>query len=142
MSYPEALYSCDKVSSIDTMDIREDSPAKYHCDFTDPSILLKNYYDLVITNPPFAIAKQIIEKSLEATKEGGHVVMLLRLNFFGSEERHEFFDEHMPVYCLVHRKRIAFIDGKYGGKGTDSIEYAHFVFKKGYNPEFTKLKII
>jgi hypothetical protein len=81
--------------------------------------------------------------------------MLLRLNFFGSQERKSFFDKYMPEWAFVHRKRISFTDkkdkdgyvvlDKYGHAkrgSTDSIEYMHAVFKKGYKPEYTKLVII
>jgi 16S rRNA G1207 methylase RsmC len=42
-------------------------------------------FDMIITNPPFAIAQGIIEKSLEFCKGGGYVIMLLRLNYIGSQ---------------------------------------------------------
>lgn len=64
--------------------------------------------------------------------------MLLRLNFFEGKARKEFWDKNMPLYSFVHSKRMAFSDSK----STDSVAYQHVVFKKGYNPEFTKLKII
>ncbi len=64
--------------------------------------------------------------------------MLLRLNFFESKKRKEFFDKHMPEYSIVHHKRISFTpDGK-----TDSICYQHCIWRKNYNPEYAKLKVI
>jgi len=44
----------------------------------------------------------------------------------------------MPSYVFVHSKRISFTDN---GK-TDSIEYAHYVWKKGECPKFSKLMVI
>ena len=44
----------------------------------------------------------------------------------------------MPKYCFVHHRRISFTDDR----KTDSIEYAHFVWQKGYNEQFTQLKVI
>ena len=44
----------------------------------------------------------------------------------------------MPIYTLVHSKRICFTDD---GK-TDSIEYAHFIWQKDNYPEFSKLKVL
>jgi len=89
--------------------------------------------------------------------------MLLRLNFFGSDERSALFrvaPPHgfgMPVACYVHSKRMGFVPDdvkqrlqaeakaqgvKAKGIGTDSIEYAHFVWRSGFNPKFTQLRLI
>ncbi|MDR2572281.1 MAG: hypothetical protein LBD23_18560 [Oscillospiraceae bacterium] len=70
--------------------------------------------------------------------DGGWIVMLLRLNFFGSKQRKPFWDKFMPRYVFVHHKRIGFTKGG----GTDSIEYAHFCWQKGNYPEFCELKVI
>lgn len=135
------------------MDIRKDSLACNQGDYLQ--IELETRPDLIITNPPFANAVQIIEKALDDIKDNGYVIMLLRLNFFGSKERKKFFENLMPEWCFVHHKRISFCDKKDGNGyvqfdkngnakhgSTDSIEYAHFVFRKNYNPEYTKLIVI
>ena len=134
MSYPAALRKHN--NNIDTIDIRPDSKAETIGDYLQ--IDCKDKYDLIITNPPFNIALPIITKALEEIKMGGVVVMLLRLNFFGSKDRKPFWDKHMPEYCFVHHKRMSFLDKG----GTDSIEYCHMVWRKGYNPEHTLTKII
>ena len=64
--------------------------------------------------------------------------MLLRLNYFGGKVRKELWEKQMPKYCFVHHKRISFTDDR----KTDSIEYAHFVWQKGHNEQFTQLKVI
>lgn len=82
-------------------------------------------YDVIITNPPFSIALEFIKRSIELNPE--YVCMLLRLNFMGSVERSEFLRNYTPdVYVLPNRP--SFI-----GKGTDSIEYAWFVWEKEKN---------
>lgn len=100
----------------------------------------KGDFTTIITNPPFNIAEDIIKKALNDVKEGGYVIMLLRLNFFGGKQRlQKFWNEvGLPKYSFVHHRRMSFTsDGK-----TDSIEYQHAVWKKGYKPEFTQLKVI
>lgn len=136
MAYPTVLTNFWAVDIV-TNDIREDSPATHHRDFiTSPT--QENIYDLVISNPPFAFAEQFIVNSLKLAKDGGVVVMLLRLNFFWSQKRKEFWKKNMPKYTFVHRERMSFTpDG-----ATDSIEYMHAVWIKWQNPEFTSLKII
>lgn len=138
MSYPEALqkYTYKAPLTIETIDIREDSPAKHKCDYLATAV---SYWpDVIITNPPFNLALPIIKKALVDVKTGGLVIMLLRLNFFGSRERAEWFDKHMPLFCYVHSKRMKFR----AGGGTDSIEYMHAVWQKGNYPKFTQLRII
>lgn len=137
MSYPEALKQTGiNPANISTIDIREDSLAEIKADYLKYSC--KNKHDVIITNPPFGISRQIIEKALEDVKDNGFVIMLLRLNYFGGRLRKDLWDKQMPKYCFVHHKRMSFTDD---GK-TDSIEYCHMVWQKGYYPEFTKLKVI
>ena len=135
MSYPTALNNVG-ANDVDTIDIREDSRAEIISDYRD--FKTKKDYDLIITNPPFKIARDVIEKGLKDVTKGGFVVMLLRLNYFGTQKRFDLWQDQLPKYCFVHHKRMSFTeDGK-----TDSIEYCHMVWQKGYYPDFTKLKVI
>lgn len=154
MSYPTAIHNVFGNCNVNTIDIREDSLAITKGDYLTMNI--KDYKpEIIITNPPFAIATDIIEKAINDVVDGGYVIMLLRLNFFGSEERKPFFEKYMPEWCFVHRKRMSFVDkkdnigcvefnkeGKPKKGSTDSIEYAHFVFRKGTKPDYTKLVVI
>lgn len=137
MSYPEVIKKEFNPEIIKTLDIREDSLAEKKGDYLTTKIK-ENYYDVIITNPPFNIAREIIEKALEDVKENGYVVMLLRLNFFGSNQRFDFWEKQLPTWAYVHHRRMSFTDD---GK-TDSIEYMHAVWQKGANPAFTMLKVI
>lgn len=77
-------------------------------------------YDVSISNPPFSIAMEFIEKSMRIARS---TAMLQRLNFLGSAKRHEFMKEHHPdIYVIPNRPSF-----KATGE-TDSIEYAWFVF--------------
>ena len=148
MSYPAVLFEFWNYCL--TNDLREDSKAILHSDFltwksqkkyTDDYEWWENTtdkYDMVITNPPFAIAREIIEKSLEVTKEWWYVIMLLRLNYIGSSDRAEFWRTHKPYAIYADNKRMSFTPDGW----TDSIEYAHFVWKKWENPDFAKFKIL
>ena len=139
MSYPAVLfeYGAD-YNKIITNDIREDSPAKYHLDFLNKNNWNTYLYDMVITNPPFNIAQDIIDRALEVCKQWGYVIMLLRLNYFWGKVRQEFWKKHLPIRAYVHNRRMSFTpDWK-----TDSVEYMHCVWKKGENPIETKLNLI
>lgn len=137
MSYPEALRQTGiNLDNITTVDIRKDSLADIREDYLE--IESPGDFDVIITNPPFNISRDIIEKALNDVKDGGFVIMLLRLNYFGSKARKDLWDKQMPKYTFVHHRRMSFTDD---GK-TDSIEYCHMVWQKGLYPEFTQLKVI
>src|SRR3990167_10988770 len=120
MSYAQVIKEEFNPEVLDTVDVRQDSKAEIKQDYLwwDKGA---NQYDVVITNPPFYIAQEVINKALQDVKDGGYVVMLLRLNFFGSKARKVFFEKQMPTWAYVHNRRMSFTDD---GK-TDSIEYAH-----------------
>jgi len=136
MSYPTALQEEFNAVNIETVDIREDSLAKMKMDYLEYQSDKKP--DVIITNPPFKDALDIIKKALEDVKDDGWVIMLLRLNFFGSKQRKAFWDDFMPKYAFVHHKRIGFTENG----GTDSIEYIHCCWQKGNYPKFCELKVI
>lgn len=136
MSYPTALKQFGIPSSqIYTIDIRKDSLAEEKDNYLSKP---RKGFRTIITNPPFMLAQEIIEKAIDDVDEGGFVIMLLRLNFLGGVKRADFWKKNRAKYCFVHRRRMSFTDD---GK-TDSIEYAHFVWQKGYNPQFIKTTII
>ncbi|MCF6205320.1 MAG: hypothetical protein L3J47_00305 [Sulfurovum sp.] len=93
----------------------------------------RDLYDLVVSNPPFNIAQKIIERAIDITRESGHVVMLLRINFFGGQKRSAWLSGNMPIECYVTPRRPKFKNGK-----SDSTEYAWFVWEVGKHPDFTK----
>ena len=131
MSYPSVI------SNIITNDIRKDSPSDYHEDYLKWKLTFKP--DLIITNPPFYLAQEFIEKALNDISEEGVVVMLLRLNFLGSQKRFKFWQEHMPNYTFVHSKRLSFTDDN----KTDSIEYMRCVWIPSQRHKgATKLRVI
>lgn len=82
-----------------------------------------NNFDLIITNPPFSLAIEFLQKSLQ---EAVTVCYLLRLNFLGSQKRRSFWQANRPSHVLVLANRPCFTgDGK-----TDSIEYAWFCWDR------------
>lgn len=154
MSYKTAINNTFGECNVNNIDIREDSLAETKGDYLTMNV--KDFSpEVIITNPPFSLATSIIEKAMDDVADGGYVIMLLRLNFFGSKDRKSFFDKYLPEWCFVHHIRIGFCDkknadgyvefdknGQVKRGSTDSIEYAHFVFKKGARPEYTKLVVI
>jgi hypothetical protein len=79
---------------------------------------------VAMTNPPFGLAMDFVTESM---KRADIVVMLLRLNWLGSEDRATWLRRHQPsVYVLPNRPSFA-EDG-----GTDAAEYGWFVWGDGF----------
>ena len=64
-------------------------------------------YDLIVTNPPFALAADFARTALQRSGNTGTVALLLRLNWLGSQERAEFHRAH-PSDILLLPKRPEF----------------------------------
>lgn len=94
-------------------------------------------YELIITNPPFRLAEQFVRHALKLVAPGGYVVMYLRAGFEQAKCRNNFFEEFMPYQTWTCRERPQFT-GPASKKGTDSAFYKWFVWRKGYQPEYTE----
>ena len=99
-----------KKMKVDWCEIQEDK------DFFDHD----GEYDLIFTNPPFSIAAEFIQHALGMSTT---VVMLLRINFLGSQKRYDFWNQFPPDGMFILSKRPSFT-----GKGTDATDYAWFVW--------------
>lgn len=86
------------------------------------AITLAHTWDVIATNPPFALAQEFVEHALSLRPR--FVVMLLRLNFLGGSARGAWLRDNTPdVYVLPNRPSFR-DDGK-----TDSCDYAWFVWR-------------
>ena len=129
MSYPTVLEKHG--FNVNSWDIREDSRANLTgVNFLNVPSYESRKYDMIITNPPFNQAQAFTEHALEMVKEGGLVIMLQRLNWLGSQKRKPMWQKLPLAAVYVHSKRPGFDPQK--PSKTDSTEYAHFVFCKGY----------
>ena len=95
-----------------------------------------NKFDVVLTNPPYSLAMPFIQRSLKISK---YVVMLLRVGFLASQERHAFMSTCPPdLYLLPNRPSFKTttkvvtdpVTGKTKTRNTnsDSSEYSWFVW--------------
>lgn len=75
---------------------------------------------VIITNPPFRIAEEVLNRLLR-DHANADIFLLLRVNFVGSVRRQPFMEAYPPdMYVLPNRPSFL-------GEGqTDSIEYAWF----------------
>lgn len=127
MSYPTVLKQ-HNFTDITTADIRADSRSENPN--TDYFAHINLGFDLIITNPPFNRSVEFTQKALREVNHRGHVVMLQRLNWLGSKKRKPFWNKAPLKHIYIHHKRAGFNPEQ--PNKTDSIEYAHFVFQKGF----------
>jgi len=88
----------------------------------------------IITNPPFNLAREFIEKGLELVEDGHKVAMFLKLQFAEGVSRRSFFEKTPPKTIYASSKRIQTARGgdfEQYGKGSTSA-YAWFVWEKGW----------
>lgn len=80
--------------------------------------------EFIITNPPFSLAQEFVTHSLEVADE---TMLLLRLNFLGSQKRKDWWKAHEPDAIFVLSSRPDFTGG-----GGDSCEYGWFAWSHRY----------
>ncbi len=127
---------------------------KVYCEIKEGGDYLaagKTFCDLTMTNPPFSLAIDFLQKSICETRKA--VIYLLRLNFLGSQGRKDFWNWYKLSHLFVLSKRPAFIKicsdrknckatypldhslpcilcGSKVKEGTDATEYAWFVWAR------------
>ena len=89
------------------------------------------YPGAILTNPPYQLAQQFVEKALEKSLL---VIMLLRLAFFESEKRRKILEESGLARIHVFRNRLPMMHRKgwNGKKASSAIPFAWFVWERGY----------
>lgn len=91
----------------------------------------------VITNPPYKLAKEFIEKAIDIIPEGRKVAMFLKIQFLEGKERKKLFQKYPPKVIYVSSSRIlcaknAEFEAMKAGGGS-AVAYAWYVWEKGYN---------
>lgn len=118
--------------NVRTSDIVKRTPTTEQMDFL--SCEEKKWEGAIVSNPPFTLAKEFVEKSLSLVKNGQKVAMFLRLQFLDSLNRYELFKKCPPKRVHIFSRRVIcakngdFTQYKNGGV----LSTAWFVWEKGY----------
>ena len=101
-------------------------------------------FDCIITNPPYSLAKEFVEKSMELLNDGydedgypnGQLIMFLKIQFLEGAKRKELFEKYPPKYIYVFRNRMAtWNNGEpldpNGKRWATTMCHAWFVWEKG-----------
>lgn len=95
----------------------------------------------IISNPPYSLAMEFIEKGMELLEDNGQMAMFLKIQFLEGAKRKEFFEKYPPKYIYVFRNRMATwnngqpVDPKTGKKWATTMCHAWFIWEKGSKTE-------
>ena len=131
--------------------------------FGDPEPLdflketLDDFEGDIITNPPYSMGLEFVQRALESVRPGGKVAMFLKVQFLEGQKRGEFFMHTPPRKVYISRSRLAcykngvsssgipprkvyisrsrlacYKNGDMTGKPESAIAYAWYVWEKGF----------
>ena len=67
--------------------------------------------DMIITNPPFSLSVEFVRKALSITP---WVIMLVKQNYYNTQNRYGFFQDKRPNFFLPLTWRLAFLEEERG----------------------------
>lgn len=95
-------------------------------------------HDWVITNPPFRLAEEFVDRALIVARRG--VAILARTVFLESVGRYEgIFRDRPPTTFAQFSERVPMIKGRVDPKATTATGYAWFIWEKGAVPNHPRL---
>lgn len=92
----------------------------------------ENIHD-IITNPPYVLAKEFAEHSLDISPDGTKVAMFLKLTFMESLSRKELFQKYpfKTLYVFSARRSCA-KNGDFEMYPSSAVAYGWYVWEKGF----------
>ena len=88
-------------------------------------------FDNIITNPPYNLAMEFAEASINVAKE--KVAMLMKINFLEGVKRKEFLKKSPLKTVWIFSKRQTLTRPDWEGKNKGFITYAWFVWDNNYD---------
>ena len=97
-------------------------------------------FDNIITNPPFKLAKEFVEKALEYAND--KVIMFAKIQLLEGVSRQELFKANPPKYIYVFTKRQTPLPNgsaldENGKKWASTMCFAWFIWEVGFKGEPT-----
>lgn len=92
----------------------------------------------IVTNPPFKLAEQFVERGMNLITNGHRVCLFLKVQFLESKSRYALFKKYPLKKLLVYSERQQCAkDALFEKYHATTQCYAWFVFEKGYDGEPT-----
>ena len=95
-------------------------------------------FDCIITNPPFKLAQEFIEKALKLSKK--YVIMFAKIQLLEGVARRKLFDKFPPKYIYVFTNRVNPLRNgspvdENGKKWASTMCFAWFIWEIGFEGE-------
>ena len=115
-------------ASVDASDVHDYGAGYPVRDFLFPGPI--EIVDFTITNPPFRLAEQFIERALASSRAGCAVI--LRSAFLEGKGRFDnLFSETPPAYVLQFAERVPMVKGRLDATAASATAYAWLVWLTG-----------
>lgn len=90
----------------------------------------------IITNPPYKIALEFLNKALQVVEVGSKIAFFLKIQFLEGQKRGEFFKRFPPKVIYVYSRRISCaMNGDFEKYNAAAMCHAWFVWEKGFKGE-------
>lgn len=127
----QAIKNMDKSRLVTALELREEE--QINLSKITNEVVIQDYlnwetdrrFDVIIGNPPYSLAVEFVNKSLELLSDRGVLIFLLRTAFLESKSRYEFWQNNPLNGLYALSKRPSFT-----GKGTDATSYSWFIWDK------------
>ncbi len=97
-------------------------------------------FDNIVTNPPYSLAQEFLEKGMTVLDENGKIAMFLKIQFLEGAKRKVMFEKYPPRYIYVFTKRQnpwrngSPVDEK-GKPWASTMCFAWFIWEKDFKGE-------
>lgn len=90
----------------------------------------------ILTNPPFKLAEEFVEKGMSLLEDGKKLILFLKIQFLEGQERKKLFKKYPLKYVYVHSKRQQCSkDADFEHLKATTQFYAWYVWEKGFTGE-------
>ena len=87
----------------------------------------------ILTNPPFKLAEDFIEKAMSLLATGNKLILFLKIQFLEGQKRNKLFKRFPPKYVYVHSSRQQCSkNADFEHLHATTQFYAWYIFEKGY----------
>lgn len=108
-------------------------------DFCDDFLInLSEYFEGdILTNPPFKLAEQFVEKGMERLRyPGNRLILFLKIQFLEGKKRKKLFAKYPPKYVYLHSERqLCSRNAEFEKYNAATLFFAWYVWEKGFNGE-------
>lgn len=129
--YPDRGITAVDIDARFVPELKQWTPVVHTADFRQWAAAYRRVFpdseigpDVIITNPPFSTALDIIDAAFLVARPDTQIIMFLRSAFMESIERHDWWKAHPPdaLYTLSRRP-------KFRASGGDRWAYAYFIWR-------------